>query len=149
MHSRITAPLLAAAGIFFACGPRSQSVVANAKARTSADTTVAAQVSIDTTNGEVRFAIAVRNGTRKSVEIDFPDGRTHDFVVMDSTGREVWRWSEGRLFTQAMQNRFLSSNDSVVYDEAWKAATPGNYTLVALLNSGNHPVRQHVEFALH
>lgn len=149
MHSRITAPLLAAAGIFFACGPRSQSVVSNAKARTASDTTVAAQVSIDTTNGVVRFAIAVHNGTRKSVEINFPNGRTHDFVVMDSTGREVWRWSDGRLFTQAMQNRFVSSKDSAIYDEAWKAATPGNYTLVALLNSDNHPVRQHVEFALH
>jgi hypothetical protein len=149
MHARITAPLLAAAGIFFACGPRTQTVVGSTKSRTSADTTVAAHVSIDTTNGEVRFAIAVRNGTRKSVEINFPDGRTHDFVVIDSAGREIWRWSQGRLFTQAMQNRFVSSHDSVVYDEAWQAATPGKYTLVATLNSENHPVRQQVPFALH
>ena len=68
---------------------------------------------------------------------------------MDSAGREVWRWSEGRLFTQAMQNRFVGSNDSVIYDEAWKAAAPGKYTLVAQLNSENHPVTQKVPFALH
>ena len=149
MHSRITAPLLAAAGLFFACGPRSQTVVGKAKSRTGADTTVAAHVSIDTTKGEVRFAIAVHNGTRKSVEINFPDGRTHDFVVLDTAGREVWRWSEGRMFTQSMQNRFVGSQDSIIYDEKWRTAAPGNYTLVALLNSENHPVRQQVPFALH
>lgn len=149
MHSRITVSLLAAAGLFFACGPRTQSVVSAVKSRGGADSTVAAHVSVDTTNGEVRFAIAVRNGTRRSVEIDFPDGRTHDFVVLDSIGREVWRWSDGRLFTQAMQNRLLGSQDSVVFHEEWKSAAPGNYTLVAVLNSENHPVNQQVSFALH
>lgn len=149
MLSRITVSLLAAAGLFFACGPRAQSVVSTTKARTGSDTTVAAHVSIDTTNGEVRFAIAVRNGTRRNVELNFPDGRTHDFVVLDSIGREIWKWSDGRMFTQTMQNRLLGSRDSVTFDEAWDAFAPGNYTLVAVLHSENHPVRQQVPFALH
>ena len=149
MLSRITVPLIAAAGLFFACGPRTQSVVGSAKVRARGDTTVAAHVSVDTAQGEVRFAIAVRNGTRRSVEISFPDGRTHDFVVLDSAGKEVWRWSEGRMFTQGMQNRLLGSRDSTVFDEEWDTAKPGNYTLVAVLHSENHPLRQQVPFALH
>jgi hypothetical protein len=149
MLSRITVPLIAAAGLFFACGPRTQNVVGNAKTRTRGDTTVAAHVSVDTANGRVLFAIAIRNGTRRSVEISFPDSRTHDFTVLDSAGKQVWRWSEGRMFTQAMQNRLLGSRDSAVFDVAWDAAKPGNYTLVAELNSENHPVRQQVPFALH
>ncbi len=149
MLARITVSLLAAAVLFFACGPRAQSVVSSTRAKTGADTVVAARVSIDTTAGQVRFVIAVHNGTRRSVELNFPDGYTHDFVVLDSTGGEIWKWSEGRLFTQAMQNRLLGAQDSVRFGEQWSGAAPGAYTLVAMLNSGNHPVRQSVQFELH
>jgi hypothetical protein len=103
---------------------------------------------VDTAQGVVRFAIEVANDSRKRVELSFPDGRTHDFVVLDAGGREVWRWSAGRLFTQAMQNRLLDAHDSVVYDERWTPPAPGRYTLVAQLRSENYPVQQRVDFAL-
>jgi hypothetical protein len=90
----------------------------------------------------------VANDSRKRVELTFPDGRTHDFTVLDASGREVWRWSTGRLFTQAMQNRLLDANDSVVYDERWSPPRAGRYTLVAQLHSENYPVQQRVEFSL-
>jgi hypothetical protein len=148
MLPRITISFLAAAVLFFACGPRSPGVVSSVKSRAAGDTTIAAHVSIDTVRGNVHFAISVRNGTPRSIELSFPDGLTHDFVVLDSVGREVWRWSDGRMFTQSMQNRLLGARDSVVYDEKWSRPAPGNYTLVAMLNSENHPVRQRVPFAL-
>lgn len=103
---------------------------------------------VDTTHGDVRFAIEVSNDSRKRVELDFADGRTHDFIVLDATGREVWRWSANRLFTQGMQNRLLEAHDSVVYAEQWTPPARGQYTLVAQLHSENYPVRQRVEFAL-
>ncbi len=149
MLARITVALLAAAVLVFACGPRAQSVVGKAKTRAGADTVVAAHVSIDTTAGNVRFAIAILNGTRKSVELSFPNGLTHDFVVIDSAGREIWKWSEGKMFTQSVQNRLLASLDSVRFDEQWRTAKAGDYTLVAVLNSDNHPVKQLVPFSLH
>lgn len=103
---------------------------------------------VDTTRGEVRFAIEVANDSRKNVELDFPDGRTHDFIVLDEAGREVWRWSTGRMFTQGMQNHLLGAHDAVVYAERWRPKTKGHFTLVAQLHSENYPVRQRVEFAL-
>lgn len=148
MLSRIILPCLAAAVLMFACGPKSSGLISSAKIKSRGDTTVATHVSIDTINGQVQFSIAVHNGTRRSVELDFPDGQTHDFVVLDSVGREVWRWSEGRMFTQAMQNRLVGSHDSVVYHETWKSAAPGQDVLLAVLNSENHPVRQKIPFAL-
>jgi hypothetical protein len=105
-------------------------------------------VSIDTGDGSVRFAIEVTNDSPKRVELTFPDGRTHDFVVLDSAGRELWRWSTGRLFTQAMQNRLLDAHNAATYDERWSPPGPGRYTLEAQLLSENHPVRQRVDFAL-
>lgn len=148
MLSRITVPLVAAAVLVFACGPRTPSPVATARPKAGADKGITSHVMVDTAQGTVRFAIEVTNDSRKRVELTFPDGRTHDFAVLDDSGREVWRWSRGRLFTQAMQNRLLDAHDSAIYAERWTPSTPGRYTLVAQLNSENYPVQQKVAFAL-
>lgn len=105
-------------------------------------------VQVDTVGRDVRFTLAVSNDSRKRVELDFPDGRTHDFIVLDSTGREVWRWSAGRMFTQGMRNRLLDARDSAVYAERWHPPHGGAFVLVAQLHSENYPVRQRVEFSL-
>ena len=148
MLSRIIVPVRAAAVLMFACGPRTPSPVAGVRPPVGGQKGVTSHVMVDTARGVVRFAIEVANDSRKRVELNFPDGRTHDFVVLNEAGREVWRWSAGRLFTQAMQNRLLDVNDSVVYDERWSPPSPGHYTLVASLRSENYPVQQRVEFAL-
>ena len=149
MLARLVVPLLVAAGLIFACSPRTQSPVSSARANMRAPEGLTSHVIVDTTRGNVRFAIEVANDTRKRVELTFPDGRTHDFTVLDDNGREVWRWSAGRMFTQSIQNRLLDAHDSAVFVERWTATTPGQYTLVASLNSANYPVTQRVEFALH
>jgi len=148
MLPRIIVPVIATAVLVFACGPRPQSSVSGARPSASAGNGVTSHVMVDTARGNVRFAIEVSNDSRKRVELNFPDGRTHDFVVLDVRGKEVWRWSSGRIFTQAMQNRLLDSHDAIVYAERWTPPAPGRYTLVAQLNSENYPVQQRVEFAL-
>ncbi len=148
MLSRIIVPVLATAVLVFACGPRAQSPMSGTRPSASAGKGVTSHVMVDTARGNVRFAIEVANDSRKRVELNFPDGRTHDFMVLDARGKEVWRWSQGRLFTQAMQNRLLDAHDAIVYAERWTPPAPGQYTLVAQLNSENYPVQQRVEFAL-
>jgi hypothetical protein len=151
MLSRITVPLLAAAVVIFACGPRNQPSAVAARPAVSADSTVYADVVVDAPVGAraVRFTLAVSNATGKRVELTFPSGQTHDFVVLDATGREVWRWSDGRMFTQLMQNRLLEARDVITWEQRWP--TPpgsGRYTLVALLRSDSHPVEKRVEFSV-
>ena len=148
MLSRIIVPLLAAAVLMFACGPRTSSPVARVRPMVGAEQGVTSHVIVDTSRGVVRFAIEVANDSRKRVELNFPDGRTHDFVVLNDAGQEVWRWSAGRLFTQVMRNRLLDAHATVVYDERWSPPSPGDYTLVASLRSENYPVQQRVAFAL-
>ncbi len=148
MHLRIIAPALVAAALLYACGPRPSAPVASARPRTTVDQGVTSHIMVDTTRGDVRFVIEVANDSRKGVELDFPDGQTHDFIVIDHTGREVWRWSAGRLFTQGMQNRMLDAHSAVTFAERWHPPTKGHYTVVAQLHSDNYPVRQRVEFAL-
>lgn len=145
--------MMVVALLAYACGPRSGTPVASSRPAVSQpaarlDRGITSSVMVDTSRGDVRFVIAVENGSRKQVELDFPNGRTHDFAVYREDGTEVWRWSNGRLFTQGMQNRLLDARDSVMYTERWRPAAKGRYTLVAQLLSENYPVSQRVAFAL-
>lgn len=168
MHGKLSLTLLCSAALMFACGPRTRndsvsasdvaarSASASASATNTAsaatiikhaDTPLATSLGIDI-DDDVRFDFAVINQGKKKLELEFANGRTHDVVVLDSLGREVWRWSEGRAFTQAMQNKVLRTSDSLRYEEAWKDAAPGTYTAVATLASANYPLTQRVEFTV-
>lgn len=74
----------------------------------------------------------------------FANGQTHDFVVVDEQNREVWRWSNGRLFTQSMQTKQLKTGDALRFEAKWDTAAPGKYRVIASLNSKAHsePVEQ-------
>lgn len=96
----------------------------------------------------MRFAFHVANDGAKKLELLFANGLTHDVVVLDSVGREVWRWSDGRLFTQAVQSKVLRASDRLAFEEAWENAAPGRYTAVATLASSNFPVEHRVAFTV-
>jgi hypothetical protein len=95
---------------------------------------------------EVRFEFRIVNGTAKSVEVNFPSGQAYDFVVVDSVGREVWRWAEGRIFTQSVQNKLLGKGESITVSEKWPDAKPGRFTAIAVLRSTNFPMEAKVAF---
>ena len=96
----------------------------------------------------VRFALQVKNVGRKHVELTFPNGRAYDFTVLDASGREVWRWSTGRMFTQGIQNRLLGTGEAMNADATWTGTTAGRYTVVATVNSTNFPSETRSEFVL-
>ena len=85
----------------------------------------------------MRFAIELKN-TGKFTEVRFANGQTHEFVVLDASGREVWRWSHGRLFTQSLQTKQLRTGDVIRYAATWDTAAPGKYRVIASLNSAVH-----------
>ena len=83
------------------------------------------------------------------MELRFPSGKTHDFVVQDVSGKEVWRWSKSRMFTQGLQNKLVKSKEAAVFSEKWESGElKGKFTAIAVLPSDNHPVEERVEFEL-
>ena len=168
MLSRIAVPVLCAAAIVFACAPRphaAQSKAANVSLATRGTLPVAApkkkpkpdeiareplasSLNVAITRAkEVRFALHVTNRADKNVELMFPSGQTHEFAVQDSIGREVWRWSEGRMFTQALQSKLLVGEETTTYAESWQPGTrSGRYTVIATLRSSSHTVEQRTDF---
>jgi len=98
---------------------------------------------------ELRFTLNVKNNTTKMLELRFPDGQTHDFVVKDFAGKEVWRWSTGRMFTSAMRSETLKGKEDTSYEESWSSkGQHGSFTAVAILRSNNFPVETSVQFVL-
>lgn len=144
MHSRLVLSLLVASALAFACGPLTRSAATEpAVERAAADTTMddlASSLAVRV--GErVAFDLTTTNVGPHRQELTFPGGQTHELVVVDATGREVWRWSRGRLFTQTMQTRLLGSGESASYSESWTPGEArGSFTVVARLRSDNHPL---------
>jgi hypothetical protein len=158
MRSRLLVLLLCAGALVLACGPRSHS---NAESSTTTQQragalragddsgkVLATSLNVSVERG-VQFAFHVTNNSEKKIELQFPSGQTHDFVVLDSIGREVWSWAAQRMFTQAMQTRMLGARETMKVEEEWDpAGKKGTFTVVARLTSRNHPVEEKVEFAL-
>jgi hypothetical protein len=151
MNHRAVVTIFASAALTAGCAPRarvtSDNETHNRPVGTHAATAAGLAVTLTQISdagqsgkaGEnVQFALHVTN-PGKRMELRFPNGKTHDFVVLDSKDREVWRWSAGRLFTQTLQTRQLKTGDDVRYEATWTGATPGTYRVVALLNSETLP----------
>ena len=154
MKGRITFGLLCAAVLAFACGPRastgdSAGAIRTSRARSSAPNGPAL---VSTLNVVVKNGVAmdfrVMNAGTKRLEVNFPSGQTHEVVVVDSLGREVFRWSKGRMFTQSLQNKVLHASDTLDYDAVWQNAPAGKYTAIATLASENFPMEQRAEFVV-
>lgn len=76
----------------------------------------------------VRLQLRVTNSGGRPEVLNFSSGQMYDFWVTDS-GREVWRWSDDRAFTQALQKQTVASQDSVTFDESWTTSLTGTLTV--------------------
>jgi hypothetical protein len=176
MNTRILIPLLLAGAVALACGSRSHAeataqptdksvqqagaptamVIATVPAapaqRATSAPAPAPLKSAFVVRAEARaihFSLDLTNATKKHLELEFPSGQEYDFAVMDSTGKEVYRWGKERMFTQSLQNRLLDGGETMRYEErADKALPNGSYVAIATLRSSNFPVQERVPFRL-
>jgi hypothetical protein len=179
MSSRYLIPVLCVGAVAFACGPRARNEastprkdsvavaqsageamslatqqgapLATVRSEKAAKPKVGAELYVRTNGAQITFAMRVVNNTKKSVELTFPTGQTHDFIVVDSLGREMWRWGTGRMFTQTLRNTLLGGGESLDVEgslELRKALPPGRYTARGVLTSANYPLVQQAEFTI-
>lgn len=154
MKGRIAFLFASVLVLAFACGPRPHGGDARGgahNARTAAanpgHALLASSLDVNVSD-EVKFTFKVLNTSDAKLEVRFPNGRTHDLVVLDTLGREVWRWSAGRMFTQTLQNKVLRQSDTLQYDASWSDAPSGHYIAVATLASERFPMEQRAEFVV-
>ncbi len=97
----------------------------------------------------VTWLLTVRNGGGAAVTLTFPSGKRGDVVLRDGSGQQVYRWSDGRFFTEAVNRQELRPGQEVVYrlEEPSLAVEPGDYALEATLAAEPQvgPDRQQVQ----
>jgi hypothetical protein len=148
MNGRVTFMMLVIAVLAFACTrSRTPESLLGSRAQHKKGTVVASSLDVRVDDA-VHFALRVHNDGDHKVELNFPSGMTHDIAVLDDRGRQVWRWSDGRLFTAAYQNKVLRSDDTLSFTESWSPQARGHYTAIARLVSNNYPMEQRVTFAI-
>lgn len=154
MDNRLILPLLCAASVAFAAAPFSHEGKSIATAKHNSEKSAPLVTTFDVTRpkddaDKLRFSLNVRNNTPKMLELRFPDGQTHDFVVKDFAGKEIWRWSEGRMFTSAMRSETIKGKGETIFSESWDTkGQHGSFTAVAILKSDNFPIESTVQFVL-
>ena len=166
MSSRLVISVMCVGAVAFACGPQTHNEASMPKNSAAGDVAIEqqgavrraslkesaidAQLYVRTGESPMRLALHVVNNGKKRVELTFPTGQTHDFVILDTAGREVWRWGNGRMFTQALRNKLLGAGGTMELEAEIGAASlkPGRYTARAMLTSENYPLVQEAEFRI-
>lgn len=88
----------------------------------------------------ITFALTIRNRSNAARTLTLPSSQTHDCIVYSAKKQEVWRWSAGRLFTQAITELSLAPGESRSFTSTWNltdrkgAPLPaGDYQVVGLV----------------
>jgi len=80
-----------------------------------------------TVNGDVQFSFRVTNTGTTAVTLTFPSGKRADIAVEDESGSTVWRWSDGRMFTQMITRATLEPGEQIEESFTWSDPPPGRY----------------------
>ena len=160
MNSRLLITLLCAGAVALACGSFSRNEAATAQKTSTVRHSAKRAPSVGTAKVNSNFAVNIEphalhfaldltNESKKHVELAFPNGQQYDFAVLDSVGREVYRWGAGRMFTQSVQNKLIDGGKTMRIDERALTTLPhGKYIAVATLRSSNYPMQQRSAFEL-
>ena len=85
----------------------------------------------------VEFAYELRP-VGEAVDLTFRDGCQAD-VVVTAGEEDVWRYSEGRMFTQALIERTVEPDETLSFSFTWSDPEPGSYRATAHLRTMNGP----------
>lgn len=88
----------------------------------------------------VTWTIVVENGGPDEATLVFRSGKDGDVALVQG-GREAYRWSATRYFTQAVREERLAAGERKAFtlEEKTLSAAPGDYELVAELDSEPAP----------
>ncbi len=106
------------------------------------------EATLDVTPGvEVTFQFSVVNAADAAVTLRFRDGCRADFAVYDADV-EVWRYSDDRVFTQAVTTADLQPGETATFEATWPTPHPGEYMAEATLRIRHQEVSARTPFAV-
>jgi len=79
----------------------------------------------ETDNG-FTFALTVRNDGDDPVSMQFSDAQRVEFTA-ERDGEVVWRWSDGRMFGQALGTVELAPGEETAFEGGWDDPPTGEF----------------------
>lgn len=95
----------------------------------------------------VEFSFRVTNTCPDPVELQFSDACKAEFIVTDD-GREVWRYTDGKLFAQMLSAERLAPEETATYEAEWTTPRPGGYVATAELRAQETTCEARAEFGV-
>jgi hypothetical protein len=71
----------------------------------------------------VTLRLVLHNRSGAPQRLRFPSARSYDIRIAESSGREIWRWSQGRMFAQALTEVMGEAGGSHEYRVSWSQTT--------------------------
>ncbi|WP_424015469.1 BsuPI-related putative proteinase inhibitor [Halorubrum xinjiangense] len=99
----------------------------------------------------VALSLRIENAGSEPVTLDFRTGQRAEFTAYpadegtagtaaDETD-PVWRYGEGRMYTQALGSETIGPGEAVGYEGTWRDPASGTYRIVGEATATDHDVR--------
>lgn len=86
----------------------------------------------------VDLSLTVENAGEDAVALLFRDGQRAEYVAERAdTGEEVWRYSDGRMFTMALDQSELAPGEATTYEATWQDPPAGDYRIRAWVTAAD------------
>ncbi len=79
------------------------------------DTQVAVDIEANKVENELHLRLSLLNNGDQAVRINHNSGQKFDFVARDKDGGELYRWSDGRMFTMALTSTVIGPGEEVFF----------------------------------
>ncbi|GAB6455405.1 hypothetical protein bcgnr5369_26580 [Bacillus cereus] len=66
-------------------------------------------------NGDYNFEYTLKNQTEKVKEFTFSSGQKMDYILKDENGNKIKQFSEGKMFTQAIEKVSLVQGEEKIF----------------------------------
>jgi len=85
----------------------------------------------------ITLVVKIRNTTDSEQTLTLPSSQDHDCTVSEQDGEEIWKWSGGRMFAQALTEMTFAPGEEKRFAQRWNQvcsdgtiAAVGRYVVV-------------------
>ncbi len=103
-------------------------------AKTVVQNTLTCQLKVEPKASECQFTLTVKNTGSKEAALKSATTQKYDIVVKNDKGEVLWQWSEGKTFSQMLEELKIVAKGEMAFSEKWnykdknkKAVKPGKY----------------------
>lgn len=90
------------------------------RAQPALTVTVSSGLQVYSIGQPVSITLMATNTTGAPVTVSFPSGQSFDLSAASPSGvAVVWRWAQGRAFTQAFRTQTLAPGEALIFTEQW------------------------------